>query len=226
MSKALVFSAKGVKTGNVNLPKEFSEKENLAILAQAIRVQTARIHTGLSKVKTRSEVDRTKKKVYRQKGTGGARHGSRSAPIYVGGGVAHGPKGVKRELKIPRNMAKRALNIALTLKAKDGKVVLVNGLGAIKKTKEVVRLIDKIVGHAGSKQDRFTFALADTNLESRRNLENIEKVAVLPYRNLNAYQVFFGGVLVVDKEALEKTPKLKNAKTPNNIAKTGMEGKK
>ncbi|OGM15929.1 50S ribosomal protein L4 [Candidatus Woesebacteria bacterium RBG_19FT_COMBO_42_9] len=212
MTKANVYSAKGVKSGSVNLPKDFNENQNLALLAQAIRVQTARAHIGLAKVKTRAEVDRTKKKVYRQKGTGGARHGSRSAPIYVGGGVAHGPKGVKRELTLPKILAKKALNIALTLKAKDGEVVVVNGLGAIAKTKEIQSLIDKIKKTRELKKGRFTFALANTNLESRRSLKNLEGVAVLPYENLNAYRVFYGGVLVLDKDVFTKKPKTLNSK--------------
>jgi len=89
---------KGAKAGGVILPKEFGIKVNPLLLAQAIYVYEDRAHVGLRKTKTRSEVERTTKKVYRQKGTGGARHGSRRAPIFVGGGVALGPRPLKREV--------------------------------------------------------------------------------------------------------------------------------
>ena len=204
MSKAVVYSAKGIKSGTMNLPKDFSEKENLTLLAQAIRVQTSRAHIGLAKVKTRAEVDRTKKKVYRQKGTGGARHGSRSAPIYVGGGVAHGPKGVKKELSLPKNLAKKALGIALTLKAKEGDIVVVNGLGVVKKTKEIKSLIDKIKKARQLKRARFTFALSSDNLSGVKSMKNIDGVVTLPFKDLNATQVFMGGVLVIDKAVFAK----------------------
>src|SRR5690554_4960009 len=71
----------------------FGQKANPTLLAQAVRVYLSNLRQGTSKVKTRSEVSRTRAKWYRQKGTGNARHGARSAPIFVGGGVAHGPNG-------------------------------------------------------------------------------------------------------------------------------------
>ena len=98
MSKVNAFSAKGIKQAEVSLPKQFAEKENLSLLSQAIHIYRDRAHIGLAKTKTRGEVARTTKKWYRQKGTGGARHGARSAPIFVGGGTAHGPKLARREL--------------------------------------------------------------------------------------------------------------------------------
>ena len=96
--KAQIFSVKGVKTGEESLPKEFSQKVNLALLAQAVHVFEERGHVGLRKTKTRSEINRTTKKIYKQKGTGGARHGSRRANLYVGGGVALGPRPIRRIL--------------------------------------------------------------------------------------------------------------------------------
>ena len=68
----------------MNLPKEFDQKLNMPLLAQAVHVYEERSHVGLRNTKTRSEVNRTTKKIYKQKGTGGARHGSRRANLYVG----------------------------------------------------------------------------------------------------------------------------------------------
>jgi len=219
MSKADVYSIKGVKSGSISLPKEFSAKENWPLLAQAIRVYNARLHIGHAKVKTRAEVNRTKKKVYRQKGTGGARHGARSAPIYVGGGVAHGPKMVKRELSLSKKIAKQALNVALSLKAKENEIVVVGGLGSVIKTREVAVLVNSITKAQEAINRRFTIALSEGNLKIGRNLKNLEDVKFLPYKNLNAYQVFFGGTLVLDKEIFEA--KSVNPKTKVSINKEG-----
>lgn len=201
MAKANVYSAKGTKTGSYSLPKTFGEKENLAILAQAIRVYEDRKHLGLAKAKTRAEIERTKKKWYRQKGTGGARHGARSAPIFVGGGVAHGPKGVKRTLTLPAKMKRKALNVALSLKAKEAEVVLVDGLNTLKKAKDVQNLINKIVKNEAKdkKVTRFTFVVSDEAWGVARVLANIKNTLVVPFGSLNAYSAFFGGILVFDK---------------------------
>lgn len=201
MSKANVYSAKGTKTGSYSLPQTFGEKENLAILAQAIRVYEDRKHLGLAKAKTRAEVERTKKKWYRQKGTGGARHGARSAPIFVGGGVAHGPKGVKRTLTLPAKMKRKALAVALSLKAKEAEVVLVDGLNTLKKTKDAQNLINKIVKNEvkDKKVTKFTFVVSDEAWGVTRVLGNIKNTLVVPFKSLNAYSAFFGGILIFDK---------------------------
>src|SRR3990170_7427665 len=127
MIKLTIYSAKGTRKGSTNLPKSFIEKENLALLSQAVRVYEDRKHPGLSKVKTRGEVTASTRKIYRQKGTGGARHGAISAPIFVGGGIAHGPKGVKRILSLPKKMRKKALISSLNWKLKDSELFVIDG---------------------------------------------------------------------------------------------------
>ncbi|MFH1970929.1 MAG: 50S ribosomal protein L4, partial [Patescibacteria group bacterium] len=134
MLKINQYSAKGIKTSDFSLPKEMEVKENLNLLAQSVRVSESKTHPGLSKVKTRSEINRTTKKWYKQKGTGRARHGARSAPIFVGGGVSHGPTGIKRNLNLSKNMAKKSLFIAITLKVKKERVLVVSSISTLKKT--------------------------------------------------------------------------------------------
>jgi len=168
-------------------------------LAQAMRVYEARGHVGLAKAKTRAEVERTKKKWYRQKGTGGARHGAKSAPIFVGGGVAHGPRPIERKLSLPKRMAKKALYVALGLKAKDGAIVVADGLAKIKKTKDAQNLIDRI-----KKGGNFTFALSQDNIGASKYLKNIKNAVAVPFKDLNAYKVFLAGVLVLDKDNFKK----------------------
>lgn len=202
----MVYSAKGIKKRAISLPKRFVEKENMPLLAQAIRVYEARRHPGVSKVKTRGEVTASTRKIYRQKGTGRARHGALSAPIFVKGGIAHGPKGVKRELSLPKKMKKKALNVALTMKAKSGELLVVDGISSLKKTKEAQVLIDRVL-KSQKKEGRVTFILSEKGLSALRAIRNLSDVEAVPFKNLNVYQVHFGGLLLLDKEALVKKAK-------------------
>jgi large subunit ribosomal protein L4 len=205
MLKLKIYSAKGIKGATVSLPKDFEVKENAALLAQALRVYEDRSHPGLAKVQTRGEVNRTKKKLYKQKGTGGARHGARSAPIFVGGGVAHGPKGVKRVLTLPQKMKNKAFKIALTLKVQDDKVVAVTNLSTLKKTKEAQKLLDKLVKETKVKKTaRIVVALAKVNQTQKRFFKNLANVQVKLFTSLNAQDALKSGLLIVDKEALSK----------------------
>jgi len=205
MATANTYSAKGVKVGTTSLPKIFSEKENMILLSQAIRVYTDKRHPGKPRTLTRGEVDRTKRKVYRQKGTGGARHGARSAPIFVGGGKAHGPTGIKRKLKLSKNLSQKALWLALSRKAEEKKVIVVKGISSLKKTKEVNVLVEKIKKNEKlSENAKFTFALSKDNKEASRYIKNLKFVKPTSYRSLNVYSVFFGGTLLVDEQAFAK----------------------
>jgi len=202
--KINVYSAKGIRRPSIVMPKDWQEKENPALLAQVIRVYEDRRHPGLSKTKTRGEVTASTRKIWRQKGTGRARHGAVSAPIFVGGGVAHGPTGVKRQLSLPKKMRKKALKVALSLKAKNGELVVVDGISKLKKTKEAASLINEIEGkEKGIKGNaKLTFILSDKNVNAKLALRNIKNVDVVTYKDLNAYRVYLGGILVIDKEAL------------------------
>ena len=218
MTKIDVFSAKGVKKEAVNLPKGFIEEENPALLAQAIRVYEGRLHRGLSKVKTRGEVVASKRKIYRQKGTGKARHGALSAPIFVGGGKAHGPKGIKRKLELPKKMRRKAVGVALGAKVKDGKLVVVEGISSLKKTNEAQKLVDKVLS-GKKKGSKVSFILSEKSLSAVRVIRNIPNAEAIYFHNLNAHQVFHGGMLVLDKEIL--APKTKTEKKKPVATKEG-----
>src|SRR3989338_3509182 len=105
-------------TTEASLPSVFfAKKPNLTLLSQAVRVYLSNQRTAQAKTQTRAEVNRTTKKIYKQKGTGGARHGSRKAPIYVGGGVAHGPRGMQNyKMSLSSPLKKLALSVALSAK--------------------------------------------------------------------------------------------------------------
>ena len=220
MTKIDVFSAKGVKKEAISLPKDFIENENPALLAQAIRVYEGRLHRGLSKVKTRGEVVASKRKIYRQKGTGRARHGALSAPIFVGGGKAHGPKGIKRKLELPKKMRRKAVGVALGAKVKDGNLIIIEGLSSLKKTKEAQKLVDKVLANK-KKGGKISFVLSEKSLSAVRAIRNIPNAQAIYFHNLNAHQVFYGGALVLDKEILAPKAKLKTEKIKTATVKTG-----
>lgn len=200
-----VMSVKGV-VSSMPMPKEFSVAENLPLLAQAIRVYKSSLYIKTSKTKTRAEVKISKRKIYKQKHTGRARHGAKSAPIFVGGGTAHGPKPVKRELSLSKKMKSKALSIALSIKAKQGRILVLDGASKITKTKEAKSFLDiankKQLG--GKSANSVLYAISSENANTGKQFRNIENTSVSFYKDLNAYSVFFTGLLVIDKEAIVK----------------------
>ncbi len=111
---------------NTKLPEEiFGLEVKPQLLAQAVRVYLANQRQGTQNAKTRAEVERTRKKLYRQKGTGGARHGDRKAPIFVGGGVAFAPKPRDYSLALSKKMRRLALYGALSAQAKAGNLKVI-----------------------------------------------------------------------------------------------------
>src|SRR3989344_1501184 len=136
---APMYNVRGAKNGSLALPKEvFGVKINQPLMAQAVRVYLANQRQGNASTKSRGDISLTTAKWYRQKGTGRARHGAKSAPIFVGGGVAHGPKPKDYSLNLPQKMKKAALYSELSLKAKDGEIKILSGLSKITpKSKEM-----------------------------------------------------------------------------------------
>src|SRR3989338_11409930 len=140
-----VYSLAGKETGVLALPKEiFAAKVSKSLLAQAVRVYATNQKSLLASTKTRGEVEGSTAKIYRQKGTGRARHGAIRAPIFVGGGITFGPKPRKVRLILPQKMKKAALIAALSVKLADKNVIGLSGLDkASGKTKEMAKLIEK-----------------------------------------------------------------------------------
>lgn len=202
--KVNLYSPKLKTPGAFTLPKFFEGKVNTDLLAQAIHVYRDRSHAGNSKVKTRAEVALTKAKWFKQKGTGHARHGAQSAPIFVGGGVTHGPKGIKRVLELPKRMKRRALESSFIAKANEGNVVVVSDLSVIKKTKEAQALVDSIISSDKVKVNKVTFAVSPKNIKVYTYLKNLENVSFERFGDLNAFKVYFSGKLVIDADNFEK----------------------
>lgn len=211
MIKAPIFTLKGTKSGEFTLPKDiFEAKVNLRLLAQAVHVYEDRDHTGLRNTKTRSEVNRTTKKIYAQKGTGGARHGSRRANLYVGGGVIFGPRPLKRELNLSQSLKNKARIYAFSVKADEKKVVVASGLSKALKTKETGSLITKLKKENLGK--RFTYVLSEKARPTHKFFRNLGETDSIFYKDINAFDIWKGGTLVLDQDIFEVKKVVKKAK--------------
>lgn len=202
-SSTPVFDISGKKTGSVSLPKElFAGKINEHLVAQAVRVYLANQRQGTSSTKTRSEVKGSRRKVWRQKGTGRARHGSITGPIFVGGGIVHGPKPRDFELKMPKKMKVQALVSALTEKNNDNMVFVIDGKLS-GKTKEFSLLIKNILGN-DKKSPSVLFIRSKSDSKALLASRNIEKVNTVMGSSVNTYEVARNGALIISKEAVDE----------------------
>ena len=173
------------------------------IVAKVVNWQLSNKRQGSHKVKERNEVVGSNAKIYKQKGTGRARHGSKKVVQFKGGGVVHGPKVRTHNKKITSKLKKQAIRILLSSKLKDGKLKIVDKLELKKiKTKEVRVKFDKL----GIKSATFV-EVGDINknfLLSTRNLKNIDLLSI---NGLNAYQIIKREDLVVSLAAVKEVVK-------------------
>jgi len=212
MLKIDLYTIAGTKSGEVELPKEiFGVKINEPLMAQAVRVYLSNQRKAGAKTKTRSEVAKTTAKWFKQKGTGRARHGSKSAPIFVGGGVSHGPTGEQNyQLKMPKKMKQQALFSALSSKFKEKEILAVKDLGKIEnKTKKMNEALSKLKAHfdkqpVKNKKAEILIILDKKNENIARVSRNIKDVQFVQIDQLNTYQILNGGQLLFMKEAIEK----------------------
>lgn len=202
-----VYSLAGRSSGTLSLPKEiFGQKVNKKLLSQAIRVYATNQKNLTGSTKTRGEVAGSTTKIYRQKGTGRARHGAVRAPIFVGGGIAFGPKPRKVRLELPQRMRKAALLSALSAKTADKQLIGLSGLEkASGKTKEMIGLLGKIAGT--TKKINSLIMTAEKQDNVVRAVRNIPGVDILPANLVNAYEVLKHDLLLITKEAVEKLSK-------------------
>ena len=198
-----VVDVAGKVTGKVSLPGEmFGEKVNKALISQAVRVYLANQRQGTVSTKTRGEVDGSTAKIYRQKGTGRARHGSKRAPIFVKGGVVFGPKPRDFSLALPQKMKRKALFSALSAKIKDKEVTVIDGLSAIKpKTKVFAQMLKKL--GITEKKQKLLFVTAGADVTSvLRAGRNVRGVSFVSSKQVNTYEVLAAGRLIVMKDAI------------------------
>jgi large subunit ribosomal protein L4 len=179
-------SATGAVLSTVELePTIFGIEPNLAVLHQVVTAQLAARRSGTQSTKTRAEVRGGGAKPYRQKGTGTARQGSTRAPHFVGGGVAFGPKPRSYAQRTPKKMIRLALCSALSDRASESKVALVDAFGwETPRTKDAVALFDAL-GLEGT----VLVVLARTDAVASRTLRNLPRAHTVDAGELNAYDV-------------------------------------
>jgi len=194
------YNTKGEGTGEVELLSNIFEVSiNVPLMHQALVRQLANARQGTHKAKTRGEINRTKAKWYRQKGTGRARHGSRNAPIFVGGGVAHGPNPRKYTKKMPRKMRRAALRSALSAKAQENQIVVLDDLVMEShKTREMAT----VLGNLGLDQ-RVLILLPERNEMVESSARNLPQVKALRASYLNIRDLFKYDHVLVPMGALQ-----------------------
>lgn len=219
--KKEVYNLHGDVVGKTSLPKEiFAARVNPYLLTQAVRVYQANQRQGTHSTKTRAEVISSTKKIYRQKGTGRARHGAISAPIFIGGGIAHGPKPRDYSLNLPVKMRRQALFGVLSQKLQNGELKVVKGLGKIEtKTKKMYEALVNLKLEVGKNNTLLVTPQDFKNvLLASRNIQNL---FVENAKLLNAHKVLLCKNLLLMEESLPvlasrflpQKPELETSKT-------------
>lgn len=199
-----VYDTNGKEIETIFLPEEmFKAKVNKILMAQAVRVYLANQRQGSASTKTRGEVTGSTRKIYRQKGTGRARHGGIRAPIFVHGGIAHGPKPQDHSLAMPKKMKKAALFSALTTKLVEQSVKIVSGLETLEpKTK----IMANVLNHFGLADKKAKILLVTPeNIETvTRAGRNLTGVTITSANRLNTYEVLNAKSLIFMKNSIQK----------------------
>ncbi len=214
-----VIQLDGKKGGSIDLDDAIFGIEEIRadILQRCVVWQLAKRRAGSHKIKTRNEVARTGKKMYKQKGTGGARHGSRKAAQFVGGAKVFGPVVRSHEFDLPKKVRALALKHALSSKAKAGTlVVLDEATAADPKTAALRAQFEKI-----GLKNALVIAGADVDKNFGLAARNIPFIDVLPNAGLNVYDVLRRDTLVLTRSAVEAI----NLRLGDHDAKTSADKK-
>jgi len=196
-----VIDSSGKKVGSVDLPAEtFDVQTNIPLIHQVVVAQRAAARQGTHNTLRRGEVSGAGRKPFKQKGTGRARQGSIRAPQMTGGGIVHGPHPRDYGQRTPKKMIAAALRGALSDRARGGRIHVVDSLsvGKAPSTKAIVSLLNDI---ATSKHVLVVLERSDEL--SYKSVRNIPTVHVLPYDQLNAYDVLVSDDIVFTKGALD-----------------------
>ncbi|MCI2394462.1 50S ribosomal protein L4 [Aliiroseovarius sediminis] len=194
-----VIKLDGKKAGSVELDEAlFGLEPRADILHRVVRWQRNNAQAGTHKVKTRSEVKYSTKKIYRQKGTGGARHGARSAPIFRGGGIYKGPVVRSHGHDLTKKFRKLGLKHALSAKAQAGELVVIDTADADGKT----AVLAKAVKDLGWKR-ALVIDGAEVNEKFAQAARNIEGLDILPSMGANVYDILKRDTLVLTKAGVE-----------------------
>ena len=197
--KLKVIKMNGASAGSVELGDDiFGLDPRIDILHRVVRWQRNKAQAGTHKVKTRSETSYSRKKIYRQKGTGGARHGDRNAPIFRKGGVYKGPTPRSHAHDLPKKVRTLGLKHALSAKAKEGALVILDKATASGKTSELAKQVKDL----GWKR-ALVIDGTQVNDDFAQAARNIEGLDILPTIGANVYDILKRDTLVLTKAGVE-----------------------
>ncbi|MEP5727916.1 MAG: 50S ribosomal protein L4 [Sulfitobacter sp.] len=194
-----VIKLDGGKAGSVDLDEAlFGLEPRADILHRVVRWQRNNAQAGTHKVKTRRETSYSTKKIYRQKGTGGARHGSRNAPIFRGGGIYKGPTPRSHGHELTKKFRKLGLRHALSAKMAAGELVIIDAATSEGKTAALAKQVSNLGWKRALVIDG---ASVDENfLQAARNIEGLD---ILPTMGANVYDILKRDTLVITKAGVE-----------------------
>ncbi|MFH0804016.1 MAG: 50S ribosomal protein L4 [Candidatus Zambryskibacteria bacterium] len=204
-----IYNQQGKEAGTLKLPETiFGLPWNEALVHQVATSMMGNKRIPIAHTKTRGEVAGSGIKPWRQKGTGRARHGSRRSPIWVGGGVSHGPRNEKNfARKINKKMKTRALFTVLSHKFKDGEVVFLDNLSfkapKTKEAKNVITALSKIkeIGSIGRKNNAAFIAITDKNENTSKSFNNFGNLEVGQIKDLNVLDILqYRYIVITDPE--------------------------
>jgi len=202
VATAKAYSAEGTEKGSVELPAAlFDQQVNEHLLYQAVRTYLTNQRQGTAKVKSRVEVSGGGRKPWKQKGTGRARSGSNTSPIWVGGGRAHGPEPHDYRLDLPKKQRRLALTSALSLKAREAKVAVLEDLKmTLPKSKAIATVLDKM-GLRGQKT-LFVFGVHEENVY--KSCRNLHRLSTLLANQVNTYGLLDCETVVFTEAGLKR----------------------
>ena len=211
MASLPVFDRSGKQVGKYDFdPAEIAPKISKQLLHEVVVMYQANKRQGTVRTKSRAEVSGTSKKMYRQKGTGNARAGSRRSPIRRGGGHAHSLLPRDHSFRLPRKAVQAATRMAIASKIQDNELVVIDDLAfAAPKTKEMAGIL-KALGLAGT-STLITIAAADANVY--KSGRNIDKVTISPVNELNALAILQPRRVLVTRAALDAIRQKAQGKT-------------
>ena len=196
-----VYSIKGKEVKTVALSDEvFAHEISEGSIYNAIKNELANLRVGTASTKTRSEVNGAKTKPWAQKGTGRARSGRKQSPVWVGGGIAFGPRPRDYSYVLPKKVKQLAMKSILSLKAStEGFKVVENFTVATGKTKDLVQILTAIV----PSQEKTVLILKDDDANLKRAARNISWVRFLTFNRLRAHDLFYTKNLLIMEEAAQ-----------------------
>ena len=209
-----IYDKNGVEAGSIELPaKVFAAKWRSDLVHQVVEGMRSNKRAGTADTKDRGEVRGGGRKPWKQKGTGRARHGSSRSPIWVGGGVTHGPLAEKNyKRKISKKMRAQALFSVLSRKLKDNEIIFVDSLALTDiKTKQAVRVMENLAKATGfksldnSKKKRVLIAIYGRSEKTEKSFRNLPQLELVFLKNLNPLDVLNYQYLVIEnpKESIE-----------------------